>query len=36
MTTERVETGGLKIARELHDFIVEEAMPGTGVDSTLR
>ena len=34
MTTERVETGGLKIARELHDFIVEEAMPGTGVDAS--
>ena len=34
MTTERVEAGELKIARELHDFIVEEAMPGTGVDAS--
>ncbi|MGI9354760.1 MAG: malate synthase G, partial [Rhizobiaceae bacterium] len=34
MTTERVETGGLKIARELHDFIVEEAMPGTGIGTS--
>ena len=31
---ERVEVGGLKVARELHDFVNEEAMPGTGVDGT--
>ncbi|WP_265516081.1 malate synthase G [Nitratireductor luteus] len=30
---ERVETDGLKIARELLDFAVDEALPGTGVDA---
>ncbi|KFB11290.1 malate synthase G [Nitratireductor basaltis] len=29
---ERVEINGLKVARELHDFAVNKAMPGTGVD----
>src|SRR6185437_1384035 len=31
MTEERVEIAGLRIARELHDFVVNEALPGTGV-----
>jgi malate synthase len=29
----RVETNGLKISADLHDFIVNEALPGTGVDA---
>ncbi|MFK0691253.1 malate synthase G [Mesorhizobium sp. IMUNJ 23033] len=29
--TDRVEIAGLRIARELHDFVVDEALPGTGV-----
>jgi len=28
----RVEAGGLRIACELHDFVVQEAMPGTGIE----
>jgi malate synthase len=28
------EAGGLRIARSLHDFVVQEAMPGTGVEAT--
>ncbi|MEJ6781800.1 malate synthase G [Aminobacter sp. Piv2-1] len=31
--TETVELFGLSISRELHDFVVSEAMPGTGVDA---
>ena len=31
--TDRIEIDGLKIARELHDFVVQEALPGTGVAS---
>ncbi|MEO1457313.1 MAG: malate synthase G, partial [Pseudomonadota bacterium] len=31
MTT-RVEAGGLQVARELHDFLETEALPGTGID----
>ncbi|MCT7374335.1 malate synthase G [Chelativorans salis] len=31
--SDRVEINGLKIARALHDFTVEEALPGTGVDA---
>jgi malate synthase len=30
--TERVETNGLKVARELFDFVNGEALPGTGVE----
>jgi malate synthase len=30
---ERVEAGGLKIDKELHDFIVQEALPGTGISA---
>jgi len=30
---ERIEINGLKVARELHDFAVNKAMPGTGVDA---
>ena len=29
--TERVQAGGVAIARPLYDFIMEEALPGTGV-----
>ena len=29
----RVETHGLKVARELHDFVSREALPGTGIDA---
>ena len=29
--TERVAVGGLKVARVLHDFVNDEALPGTGV-----
>ena len=31
--TDRVEISGLHIARELHDFVVEEVIPGTGIDA---
>ncbi|WP_336082196.1 malate synthase G [Nocardia sp. SSK8] len=31
--TERIQVGGLQVAGVLHDFIVNEALPGTGVDS---
>lgn len=30
---ERIEMNGLKVAPELHDFVVNEAIPGTGVDA---
>ena len=30
--TDRVEAGGLKVAKELFDFVNAEALPGTGVD----
>ena len=29
---DRVQTGGLSVAGSLHRFVVEEALPGTGVD----
>ncbi len=31
--TDRIEIAGLKVARPLHDFIENEALPGTGVSS---
>ena len=31
--TARVEKNGLKIDKDLHDFIVQKAIPGTGVDA---
>ncbi|GGK33716.1 malate synthase G [Nocardia camponoti] len=31
--TERIQVGGLQVASVLHDFIENEALPGTGVDS---
>ncbi|MCR9071968.1 MAG: malate synthase G [Alphaproteobacteria bacterium] len=31
--TERVEVGGLQVAKELYDFANNEALPGTGVDA---
>ncbi len=30
--TNRVTVHGLQVAQELHDFIVREALPGTGLD----
>src|SRR3954466_6153598 len=30
---ERIEVAGLKVAGVLHDFVVREALPGTGVDA---
>ncbi|CAN7153501.1 malate synthase G [Phyllobacterium sp. LjRoot231] len=30
---ERIEINGLKVAKELHDFVVNEAIPGTDVDA---
>ena len=29
--TDRIEIAGLRIARELHDFVAGEALPGTGI-----
>ncbi|WP_280470836.1 malate synthase G [Nocardia farcinica] len=31
--TERIQVGGLQVAKVLHDFIENEALPGSGVDS---
>ena len=31
--TDRVQIGGLAIAKVLHDFVNDEALPGTGVDA---
>ncbi|MGW4093165.1 malate synthase G [Nocardia sp. NPDC004750] len=31
--TERIQVGGLQVARVLHEFIENEALPGSGVDS---
>ena len=31
--TERVQVGGLEVAKALHRFVEEEALPGSGVDS---
>ncbi|ROU01890.1 malate synthase G [Marinobacter sp. R17] len=31
--TERVQVGGLKVAKVLYDFVNNEAIPGTGVDA---
>ncbi|HEV7874741.1 MAG TPA: malate synthase G, partial [Enterovirga sp.] len=33
MAEDRVEVGGLRIARVLHDFIVDDALPGTDVSA---
>ncbi|MBZ9656638.1 malate synthase G [Phyllobacterium sp. 2063] len=33
MMSERIEINGLKVAKELYDFVVNEAMPGTNVDA---
>jgi malate synthase len=33
MSTDYVEISGLKIARALHDFVVDEALPGTGIEA---
>ncbi len=30
---ERIEINGLKIAKQLHDFVANEAIPGTGIDA---
>ncbi|PWK77038.1 malate synthase, partial [Aminobacter sp. AP02] len=29
----RISLFGLRVSRELHDFVVSEALPGTGVDA---
>ncbi|MFD4293326.1 malate synthase G [Rhodococcus sp. NPDC058505] len=31
--TERVQVGGLQVAKVLHDFVNTEALPGTGIDA---
>ncbi|MBK0397635.1 malate synthase G [Limibaculum sp. M0105] len=31
--TQRVSAGGLQVARELYDFINDQAIPGTGIDA---
>jgi malate synthase len=31
--SEHIETNGLKVARELYDFVNDEALPGTGVEA---
>ncbi|MER9416154.1 malate synthase G [Mesorhizobium sp. M0306] len=31
--TDRVEIAGLRIARELHDFVANQALPGTGIEA---
>ncbi|PSJ57934.1 malate synthase G [Pseudaminobacter soli (ex Li et al. 2025)] len=31
--SDMIEASGLRIARELHDFVVQEALPGTGVEA---
>jgi malate synthase len=33
MAEDRIEVGGLKIARVLHDFVVDDALPGTDVSA---
>ncbi|WP_457301414.1 malate synthase G [Phyllobacterium sp. P5_D12] len=30
---ERIEMNGLRVAKELHDFVANEAIPGTGIDA---
>ncbi|ATU93909.1 malate synthase G [Phyllobacterium zundukense] len=30
---ERIEINGLQVAKKLHDFVVNEAIPGTGIDA---
>ena len=32
---ERVSVAGLKVAKVLHDFVVDEALPGTGIEAAL-
>ncbi|WP_434457011.1 malate synthase G [Stutzerimonas urumqiensis] len=31
--TERVQVGGLQVAKVLHDFVTQQAIPGTGLDA---
>ncbi|MER8375339.1 malate synthase G [Mesorhizobium sp. M1406] len=31
--TDRIEIAGLQIARELHEFVAKEALPGTGIEA---
>ena len=30
--TDRIQVGGLQVAKELFDFVNEKAIPGTGID----
>ena len=32
--TQRVAVHGLKVARILHDFVVNEVLPGTGIEAS--
>ncbi|WP_445257923.1 malate synthase G [Nocardioides aurantiacus] len=32
--TQRVQTGGLEVAARLHEFVEQEALPGTGIEPT--
>ncbi|MDX1559658.1 MAG: malate synthase G, partial [Marinobacter sp.] len=31
--TERVQVGGIQVAKNLYDFVNNEAIPGTGIDA---
>ena len=31
--SQQIQVGGLQVAKELYDFVNDEALPGTGVDA---